>query len=182
MIERTVLHSPHVRPRWPASGSLLSRGRLISSQTVQFMLWLLGVALVTFILYLYVLPTSQMNEAKLRIAQLQAQKAALDRQSAELARQISLYTDLPTLERRARQLGMGPPQRAILFNANAVNAAAMARESVVVPSAGLADWGVAQERSSWLPILGKRVRWIAGQVAAWYQRLKARLDANSGGW
>ncbi len=89
-------------------------GRAISSpQTLQAILIVLGVGLVTFVLFLYVLPNSQMDAAKVRIAELQARKAMLERENAALLQQIASGSDLKTLEVRAAALGMGPTRNAI---------------------------------------------------------------------
>ena len=109
MLERTAL--PETSP--PAPGLRLPRQVGMSSQLVQFALIVLGIALVTFIMYLYVLPNSQINAAHTKIAGLQAQKAELERQNSEVLKELALASDLKNLEIRARQLGMGPVQSAL---------------------------------------------------------------------
>ena len=114
MIERTILSAP---PSPRSSGSAPQRaagGRPgLSSQGVRFALIVAGVAFLTFVLFLYVLPNSEMSAARVRIAELRAQKAALNRANAEVLMQIAHYSDMKTLELRARQLGMGPARQAI---------------------------------------------------------------------
>lgn len=68
------------------------------------------VGLLTVALYLYLVPSSQISETNARIAALQAERAALARQNARLAQEISAYTELSYIKQRARELGMGPPQ------------------------------------------------------------------------
>ena len=109
MLERTAL--PETSQ--PTPGLRLPRQVGMSSQLVQFALIVLGIALVTFIMYLYVLPNSQINAARTKIAEMQVQKAELQRQNAEVLKEIALASDLKTLEIRARQLGMGPVQSAL---------------------------------------------------------------------
>lgn len=75
-----------------------------------------GIALATFVLYLYVLPNSQIDAARVRIADLQTQKAALERENAALMQEIARASNLTTLEARAKALGMGPTTKAIYLN------------------------------------------------------------------
>lgn len=77
--------------------------------SLQAWLILTGIALLTFALYLYVLPNSQMSEAQARIAQLKAERDALSRQNAETIRLASDFTALTRIEKRAKELGMQPP-------------------------------------------------------------------------
>lgn len=103
---------------YPESRSQSTRhslpGRLAASpQALQAVLIVLGVALVTFVLYLYVLPNSQIDAAKVRITQLKQQKAALERQNAALLQDIARNSDFETLKNRASKLGMGPAANAI---------------------------------------------------------------------
>ena len=111
MLERTALSETSR----PAPGLRLP-GRLgLSSQLLQFAVVVLGIALVTFIMYLYVLPNSQINAAHTKIAELQAQKAELQRQNSEVLKEIALASDLKSMEIRAKQLGMGPVQSAVFL-------------------------------------------------------------------
>ena len=87
-----------------------------SSQLLQFAIVVLGIVLVTFIMYLYVLPNSQINAAHTKIAELQAQKAELQRQNSEVLKELALASDLKSLEIRARQIGMGPVESAIYLS------------------------------------------------------------------
>lgn len=112
MLERTAL--PETSQ--PTPGLRLPRQVGMSSQLVQFALIVLGIALVTFIMYLYVLPNSQINAARTKIAELQVQKAELQRQNAEVLKEIAVASDLKNLEVRARQLGMGPVQSALYLS------------------------------------------------------------------
>ena len=64
-------------------------------------------------LYLYVVPNSEMSAARAHIAELRQEHAMLHRQNAELRKEMARYMDLNTLERRARRLGMGPPKQAV---------------------------------------------------------------------
>lgn len=80
----------------------------LSQHALPALLIVFGIALATFVLYLYVLPNSQIDAAEVRIAELQAQKAALERQNAALLQEIMRQSDLKTLEVRASQLGMAP--------------------------------------------------------------------------
>ena len=72
-----------------------------------------GIALATFVLYLYVLPNSQIDAARVRIADLQARKAMLERQNSALLQEIALASNLKTLETRATALGMGRARNTI---------------------------------------------------------------------
>jgi hypothetical protein len=86
---------------------------MLSQQTWQAILVVLGIAIATFVLYLYVLPNSQIDAARVRIADLQAQKAMLERENAAVMQEIARGSNLKTLEVRARALGMGPATSAI---------------------------------------------------------------------
>ena len=97
----------------PAPGLRLPGQVGMSSQLLQFAIIVLGIALVTFVMYLYVLPNNQINAARTEIAELQAQKAELHRQNSEVLKEIAVASDLKSLEIRARQIGMGPVESAI---------------------------------------------------------------------
>ena len=112
MLERTVVPET---PR-PAPGLRLPGQVGMSSQLLQFAIVVLGITLVTFIMYLYVLPNSQINAAHTKIAELQAQKAELYRKNSEVLKEIALASDLKSLEIRARQIGMGPVESAIYLS------------------------------------------------------------------
>jgi hypothetical protein len=140
----------------PAEGRLVTEparlagpaGRvLLSPRALQVALIVLGVALATFVLYLYVLPNSQMDAARVRIADLQVQKAALERQNAALHQQIASASNLTTLEARAKALGMGPARNTIYLRLPGSEVPAPAAQAVVASnpaSAGspatLAEW------------------------------------------
>lgn len=89
-------------------------GRLrFSPRALQALLVVIGIALATFVLYLYVLPNSQIDAARVHIADLKLQKATLERQNAALLQEIALASNMKTLEIRARALGMGPVRSTI---------------------------------------------------------------------
>lgn len=109
MIDGSVLPESRQRLRSePVAGRTMA-----SQQLVLTVLIVLGVAVVTFVLYLYVLPNSQIDAAEIRISELQKQKAALERQNAALLQEIARNSDIKTLEVRAKQLGMAPARNAI---------------------------------------------------------------------
>jgi hypothetical protein len=109
MLDGSALPKTHSQPSRPTLA-----GRLVlTPQTWQAVLIVLGIAVVTFVLYLYVLPNSQIDAARVRIADLQAQKAMLERENAALMQEIARASNLKTLEVRARALGMGPATSAI---------------------------------------------------------------------
>lgn len=112
MLDGTALPKAHSRP----SKQTLARRLVLSPQTWQALLIVLGIALTTFVLYLYVLPNSQIDAARVRIADLQTQKAVLERENAALMQEIARASDLKTLEIRARALGMGPTTSAIYLS------------------------------------------------------------------
>ncbi len=173
MIKRTVLGSPQtLAPNWP------ERFRL-PAQTLQAVLALLVTALLTFVLYLYVLPNSQMSEAESAILELKAQKAALTRKTAEIDRQIAGYTDLATLEARARKLGMGQPRSAIILPVESSQTQPLPQQATradpgpaAEPQAGPIAWlndagwtSWLDSTRSWLQTAG---RWLAARVGqAW---------------
>ncbi|MEA3335625.1 MAG: hypothetical protein U9R25_06910 [Chloroflexota bacterium] len=117
MIERTVL--PRIRPTAPSSSALQSQDEKpprISRETLQYGGVFLGIALVTLILFLYVLPSSQMSAAEARITELKEEKASLQRMNADVIRSITQYSEQKVLEQRARKLGMGPPHNAVYLH------------------------------------------------------------------
>jgi hypothetical protein len=89
---------------------------VFSPQAWQALLIVLGIAVATFVLSLYVLPNSQIDAARVRIADLQAQKAVLERENAALMQEIANASNLKTLEIRAKALGMGPTASAIYLS------------------------------------------------------------------
>jgi hypothetical protein len=110
-------------------------GRLVlSPQTWQAVLIVLGIALATFVLYLYVLPNSQIDAARVRIADLQTQKAVLERENAALMLEIARASNLKTLEIRAKALGMAPATSAIYLSLPDQNPA-----PTLQPAAGQTD-------------------------------------------
>lgn len=109
MIEGTARTEGRSHPRV----ELLAEQVVFSQQALRVVAVVLGVALATFVLFLYVLPNSQIDAAKVRIVELQAQKAAVQRQNAAILQEIARRSDLTTLEARARELGMGPATSAI---------------------------------------------------------------------
>ncbi len=130
MLEGTALPKPQNRP----SARRLAGRVALSPQAIQAVFIVLGIALLTFVLYLYVLPNSQIDAARVRIADLQTQKAALERTNAALMQEIARASNLTTLEVRAKALGMGPTTRAIYLNMPDQNPA-----PAVQPAASQAD-------------------------------------------
>jgi hypothetical protein len=130
MLDGTAYPKPHNRPLEQTHS-----GRMVfSPQTWQAVLIVLGIALVAFVLYLYVLPNSQIDAAKVRIADLQAQKATLERENAAVLHEIARESNLKTLEIRAKALGMGPARNAIYLTLPDSNPAPAAQ-----PAAGRVD-------------------------------------------
>lgn len=146
MMEGSLLPEPRPQP----AGYTLTRRVTISQQAIQAALIALGVALITFVLYLYVLPNSQIDAAKMQIVELQQQKAALERQNATLLQEIARNSDIKTLEDRAKKLGMAPAARSIYLtfpNSPATPASqADAKQSAASAPAGYADWREALSR------------------------------------
>lgn len=136
MIDRPALRQPRPKVTWPGWAPPLSlpRAESASSQMVQVAIIVLGIGLATFILYLYLLPNSQISEAEAQIGQLQTQHATLIRQNTDVVRQISAHTDLATIQLRARELGMAPARNVIYLPA-AVVEKLPAHEQAQVPAA-----------------------------------------------
>lgn len=118
-----------------------------SPRALWALLVVIGIALATFVLYLYVLPNSQIDAARVRIADLKLQKATLERQDAALLQEIALASNLKTLELRAAALGMGPARSTIYLQlptsgaAPAADQAASAgRSEAENTPATLAEW------------------------------------------
>jgi hypothetical protein len=115
MIDRTALPRSRSRPGLALPRLPRRDGESGLRQPIQYALLIVAIGVLTFVLYLYVLPNSQMNAAQARIAELKATKAGLIRQNSELQRQISQYTTMRSIEDRARKLGMGPVQNAVFL-------------------------------------------------------------------
>lgn len=111
MIEPTILHDTQSPSSLPLPRVKPLRDALGSYQLLRRALPILGICLLTFVLYLYVLPNSQISEATARIEELRSIKTSLARQNAEIVRSAVPYTDLATIQQRAKQLGMGPARR-----------------------------------------------------------------------
>lgn len=112
MLDGTALPKSHNR----SPERTLAERLTPSPQALQAVLIVLGIAVITFVLYLYVLPNSQIDAAKVRIADLQTQKATLERENAALMQEIARVSNLKTLEDRAKALGMGPTTNAIYLS------------------------------------------------------------------
>ena len=143
MLDNTALPKSHDQP----PERRLAGRMALSPQTLQAVLIVLGIALVTFVLYLYVLPNSQIDAARMRIADLQLQKAVLERENAALMQEIARASNLAMLEVRARALGMGPTTSAIYLsmpgrNPTAVSQPAIGQEDVAAEDkpATLTEW------------------------------------------
>jgi hypothetical protein len=109
MMDGTALPKSHSLPSEPSS----ARYSIFSPQAFQALLIVLGIAITTFVLYLYVLPNSQIDAARVRIADLRAQTARLERENAALQQLIAQESNLKAIETRAKALGMGPARSAI---------------------------------------------------------------------
>lgn len=153
MLDGSAFPNPHHLPTEAHTGAEPARlarpaGRVrLSPRALQVALIVLGVSLATFVLYLYVLPNSQMDAARVRIADLQAQKARLERQNAALLREIAAASNLTTLEGRARALGMGPAHSTMYLQLPGSSAAvgdaqtgAPSRQPDPASPATLAEW------------------------------------------
>lgn len=119
MLDGSAFPQPHSqRPDRARTGRLR-----FSPRALQALLVVIGIALATFVLFLYVLPNSQIDAARVRIADLKLQKATLERQNAALLQEIALASNLKTLEIRAKALGMGPVRSTIYLQLPANDAA-----------------------------------------------------------
>ncbi len=174
MLDGTALPKTH-----KSSAQRTLAGRLsLSSQALQALLIVLGIALVTFVLYLYVLPNSQIDAAKVRIADLQAQKATLERENAALILEIARASSLTALEARAKALGMGPTTNIIYLRmpdqspaAAPAHAADQAGASIEDMPATLTEW-LQRDR---LQEMLRNLRWNVSQAV---DNIIQRFQAN----
>lgn len=174
MLDGTAFPKPHNRP----TETPLAGRTVLTSQALQAVLIVLGIALATFVLYLYVLPNSQMDAAKVRIAELQAERARLERENAAVLQQITNISDLKTLETRARALGMAPSSNAIYLRlpssapapAPQTNPTAIDQAAEHSP-ATLAEWLQPEHRQE----IMRTVRWNVSQAV---ERVIQRFRAN----
>lgn len=131
MIDRPVVPQPHDR----TFGQLSNRPFLVR-QGLLVIFVLLCIGVMTFALYLYVLPNSQMSEAQAHIASLRAQVFVLNRQTAENLRLATELTSLPALEARAKKLGLGPPRKLLYMPQSVAGSQRSApRQTTAMPSA-----------------------------------------------
>ena len=173
MLERTAL--PETSR--PAPGLRLPGRVGLSSQLLQFAVVVLGIALVTFIMYLYVLPNSQINAAHTKIAELRAQKAELQRQNSEVSKEIALASDLKSLEIRARQLGMGPVQSAIYLAMPDSGARQDSDRTQPADSAGAVE-PATQDKPLPLGNIERQANQLLNGAAGWADGLLSRLLGN----
>lgn len=137
MINRPTLRNPGL-----SGGTVLPRVRL-PERGVRSRFWLSAAAIValaaglTLVLYLYLVPNSQISETNIRIAALRAEKIALARENARLVQEITAYTDLAYIKRRAKELGMGPPQRYMYLYVNTGAATATPADNPSPEAVGL---------------------------------------------
>lgn len=160
-MEGSIVSKPH-----PQSGSAALRNRFGDVReawpTLRLLL-LLGV--VIFICYLYVLPSSQIDANEVRIARLQEQKAELERQNAALLQEIARNSDIPTLEARARQLGMGPATGVIYLTLPSAQ-----------PQAAKAQAAAASSPSASQGKLTWRERLSHDRVDEWFRHTRLRVS------
>lgn len=104
MLQRRMLTFPSTIAWWPGSFR-----RAVPEEVYRFVRYLIFLMIICAALYLYVRPASQISATRLRIAELQAEHARLQRENAELIRQLAIYTDIRRVEARARELGYRPP-------------------------------------------------------------------------
>jgi len=69
---------------------------------------ILILALLTLASLLHLVQATQINIAVSRIRELEAEKAPIRRENAELSRQIAEWEALPHIMERAREMGLGP--------------------------------------------------------------------------
>lgn len=159
MINRPTLRNPSL-----PGGTALPRVRL-PERGARSRFWLSAAAIValaaglTLVLYLYLVPNSQISETNVRIAALRAEKIALTRENARLVQEITAYTDLAYIKRRAKELGMGPPQRYMYLYVNTGAATAAPTDSLSPEAASLGSpkhrW---QQAQAYLLHLLRRLR------------------------
>jgi hypothetical protein len=131
--------------------------------TWQHALMVAAIAFATLVAYLYIVPNSEISAARAQISRLKANVSALERENAELLREIASVSDLKTLELRAARLGMAPARSAIYLRLTPTDAADQASaRSAVAP---LED----EEAGS----LGDQMRQL--DVAGIVERTRARL-------
>lgn len=158
----------------PSSGLHLPKRASLSPQAAQTSLIVLGIAVVTFIMYLYVLPNSQINAAQTRISGLRAEQAELQRQNSEVLQEIARLSDLTVLRARASQLGMGPVQSAIYLQMPSRQEGQEVEPSQpVVPAA---DSGLAPARQPVAPgAVEEQVRDLLERAGTWIDGSLSRL-------
>ncbi len=105
MLQRRALHSLPALTWW-----LGIPRRAIPEELHGFARFLVFLIVLCAAVYLYVQTASHISSVRLRITDLQAEYARLQRENAELVRQMATYTDIRRVEARARELGYQPPE------------------------------------------------------------------------
>jgi cell division protein FtsB len=83
--------------------------RVLPEEAYLFARFLFVLAILLAAVYVYLQPARQISVTRFQIEDLQKEYARLQRENADLTRQLATYTDIRRIEARARKLGYQPP-------------------------------------------------------------------------
>ncbi|HEY65403.1 MAG TPA: hypothetical protein G4O02_12615 [Caldilineae bacterium] len=115
------------------------RRRAISEDIYLFFSFLAVLTILCCAIYAYVRIASEIATTRAHIAELQAEYQRLERENAELVRQIGPYISISRIEERAKALGYGPPEERMLVRVQRIDNA-VASVPVAAESASHLSW------------------------------------------
>lgn len=83
--------------------------RVLPEEAYLFARFLFVLAILLAAVYVYLQPARQISATRFQIDDLRIEYARLQRENADLTRQLATYTDVRRIEARARKLGYQPP-------------------------------------------------------------------------
>ncbi len=83
--------------------------RVLPEEAYLFARFLFVLAILLAAVYVYLQPARQISVTRFQIDDLRVEYARLQRENADLTRQLAIYTDIRRIEARARKLGYQPP-------------------------------------------------------------------------
>ncbi len=127
-----------------------SRRRTISEDFYFFIRFLAILAILCTAIAFYVQSASEIKATQMEIRNLQEEYNRIQRENAEIIRQIGMYTDVDYIEKRARELGYQPPQSRMVVRMNVTTDAPEATVRAVPTPA-------APERAPWWEVALNRI-------------------------
>jgi len=135
---------------------------------------ILILVLLALISLLHLVQASQVNITVSRIRELEAEKARIQRENAELSRQIAEWEALPRIMKRAREMGLGPLSEVVY----------LAAPEELTPSRELTSTPVEQDKlkASFGKVTMVSSRWwreVVSQFNAWVRMRPRPVEAKA---